>query len=236
MIKIIPACGVNGLAEYVEKRQVAIPRPEQCGNCRQKGSLWKHGCFERWAIEAEIEVLLKIQRFICKACGRTTSCLFEFLVPYRQFTVALIAQGVSNYASEQTTYRSEAEGLSKLESGDTPKPSHCQVYRWVRTVCDKVQNLLLQAQKTMVMTGRAVELEESKSNICPNAYNAKSSSKSASLNLLAELNCMSKTIFGGAGLAALHAYLLQSVEALQAVFAGRAFELVTPHRAKHLIF
>jgi hypothetical protein len=236
MIKIIPACGVNGLAEYVEKKHIVVPRPDECGNCRKKGSLWKHGCFERWAIEAETEVLLRIQRFLCPACGATTSCLFEFLVPYRRFTVAVIAQGVSSYASAQTTYRGEAVGLSKLESSDTPKPSHCQVFRWVRTVCDKVQIHLLQAQKTMVMTGRADELEQLRRKICPNSDKAKSIAKSASLNLLAELNCIAELIFADDGLAALHAHLLQSVEALQAIFAGHAFELVTPQRAKHLIF
>jgi transposase-like protein len=234
---IIPIFVVKSLAEYQEKyEQIEVPRPEGCGRCRWKSALWRHGSFNRTATEGEIEVRIKVQRFLCPACGRTASCLFAFLIPYRRFTAAVFAEAVSSYSTKETSYRQLAGGLSALVDSGPPKPSHSQVFGWVKNTCRKVESLLLEIQKELVMTGRTDDVEQLRTRLCPNAKKAKTEAKVRALNHLSELVSATTLLLANNNLAELHTHFLQCVESLQEIFTQRAFELATPQRTKHGIF
>lgn len=235
---IIPVFGLATLAEYLKvKDQIEVPRPVQCPGCKESGTFWKHDFFERQAIEGEVRALVRIQRFLCRACGLAVSCLFAFLVPYRQFTAAMVAKACEVYACEETTYREEAEELSVLNSEDPPEPSHAQVFRWVNCLAQKSEQLLYQLQKEFVMRGDVEKLEIAVLDNCPNACKAQSLEKAKVLNQACELvHCTRLAFAVNNPLAELHAHFLKAVESLQAAFSGREPKLSNPQTMKQVIF
>jgi hypothetical protein len=223
------------LAEYIKLGAPEAPRPLICPVCGTSEPFWRHGHFNRQAFEGELSATVKIQRFLCSACGLAVSCLFAFLVPYRQATAALVARAVSDYGISRTTYRNEAGELSKLESEAPPKPSHGQVFRWVKSICDKAEGLLLQVQKEVVLLGRIELLEDTTGVVCPNAVKAHTIEKARSLNRVAELIQQTALLVSG-GLLELQTHFLSQVESLQAIFCDRFIRLFTPQKVKHVIW
>src|SRR5580692_8293987 len=97
---IIPVSVPSTLVEYLKvKDQIDVPRPASCPKCAATNTFWRHDHFERKAMEGELTGSVRIQRFLCRACGLAVSCLFAFLVPYRQFTAAIVAKAVEGYAA-----------------------------------------------------------------------------------------------------------------------------------------
>jgi hypothetical protein len=74
-------------------------------NCGADEPLRRCGSYPRQVIEGVLMVLLLIYRFRCRSCGRTASCPYSFLVPYRRFTAKWICWGIELYGvgQEQTT-------------------------------------------------------------------------------------------------------------------------------------
>lgn len=72
------------------------------------------GSYPRQVIEGVLMVLLLIYRFRCRSCGKTASCPYSFLVPYRRFTAKWICWGIELYGAgqEQTTYDEVSVDLS----------------------------------------------------------------------------------------------------------------------------
>jgi hypothetical protein len=223
------------LAEYIKLGAPEAPRPLICPDCSAREQFWRHGRFKRLAFEGELSATVTIQRFLCSACGLAVSCLFVFLVPYKQATVALVARAVSDYSTSCTTYRSEAGELSKLESQAPSKPSHAQVFRWVKSICGKAEGLLLQVQKEVVLLGRVEFLGDMTGVVCPNAVKAHTIEKVRSLNTLAELIQQTALLVSG-GLLELQTHFLSQVESLQAIFCDRFIRLFTPQKVKHVIW
>ncbi|HEY9791151.1 MAG TPA: DUF6431 domain-containing protein [Candidatus Obscuribacterales bacterium] len=232
---ILPVFKPATLAEYIKSGAPEVPRPLICPVCGARKRFWRHDHFERQAFERELSATVRIERFLCSNCGLTVSCVFAFLVPYKQATAAVVAQAALDYGLSKRTYREEAEDLSKLESDAPPKPSHSQVFRWVRSICQKSEQLLLQVQKEAVMVGRAESLQGLLGVICPNAVKAHTIEKARSLNRLAELIQLTALIVAG-GLLELQTHFLGQVESLQAIFCDRFIRLFTPQKVKHVIW
>jgi len=234
---IIPVIGLATLAEYLKvKDEIEVPRPVHCPRCKESGTFWKHDCFERQAVEGELRATIRVQRFLCRVCGLAVSRLFAFLVPYRQFTAAMVAKACEVYACEETTYRQEAEDLSVLNSEGTPKPSHAQVFRWVNCLARRSEHLLFLSQKEMVMQGNLEKLDVTLHD-CPNAYKAQSLEKAKALNGTGELMQLAKFALRVSNpLLQLHAHFLRAVESWQAIFSERPLKLSNPQTMKHVIF
>jgi len=233
---IIPIFEPATLADYIKLGAPPAPRPSVCPECGERGSFWRHDHFERSAFEGVLEARVRIQRFLCHACGLAVSCLFAFLVPYRRATASLVAQAVTKYAGTPTTYRQAAEEVSPLESTATPKPSHSQVFRWVQGVAIKAEHLLLQVQKELLLLGRSDDVQRLVGVHCPNAHRAHSIRKAASLNSLAELLQFANLLVGDGALSALQANFLSKVESLQVILSQRVIRLANPQNMKHVVF
>jgi transposase len=151
---IVPVFYFKSARDYVERRnQVEIERPKKCSKCCKENCFWAHGHYEREVIEGGEAVTIRVPRFICSICSCTISCLFSFLIPYRRFTEA-VSKAIEDYAIKKTTYREEAEEVSVLDSAGSPKPSHAQVFRWVRFVADKAESLLFLVQQELALKGK----------------------------------------------------------------------------------
>lgn len=234
---IIALLGVSSLAELFESNNyVEVERPTACPRCKANDPFWRHDSFKRTAIEGELTARIRVQRFLCRVCGLTVSCLFAFLIPYRQFTAAVVATAVEKYGTEKTTYRHEAEELSALDCDDAPRPSHVQVFRWVDCIAKKSAHLLLQMQRELVMQGSAKDLESAPGGSCPNAIKAHSVEKAHILNHSFEVVQLARLLLAKTSLSTLHAHFLSAVESLQAIFSGRTVRLTAPQKMKHVAF
>jgi hypothetical protein len=138
------------------------------------------GSYPRQVIEGVLMVLLLIYRFRCRSCGKTASCPYSFLVPYRRFTAKWICWGIELYGAgqEQTTYdevsvdlsttgfvdenenteysaQEELEEKAKEANGQKRKDGYCParstVFSWVDFVCKRVELLVQQTEKELVL-------------------------------------------------------------------------------------
>src|SRR5271156_4431702 len=73
--------------QYVENgKDLEVERPSRCPRetCNRRDCFWRHTGYYRQVKEEDESVSVRIQRFMCRYCGLVISCLFSFLVPYRQ--------------------------------------------------------------------------------------------------------------------------------------------------------
>lgn len=232
---ILPVFEPASLAEYIKSGAPEPQRPETCPRCGGRHTFWRHDSFERQAFEKELTATVRIQRFLCRNCGLTVSCLFAFLIPYKQATAAVVAEAAFEYGTKRTTYRALAEELDDLDSEAATRPSHTQAFKWIESICSKSEYLLQQIQKEAVMLGGSDLLQNLVGVVCPNARKAHSSEKSKRLNALAEVIHHAHQLLG-ARLFELQSYFLRGVESLQAIFCDRVIGLLAPHRTKHVIW
>lgn len=178
----IPAQNSSSVHEFFKQGgKVEIPRPQECSYelCRLQEPLRKNGSYARQVIYWGLYFLVQICRFRCKRCGRTASCPYSWLVPYRRFSAEVIAAGIEAYASKEVTYRDLDLELSDLELAEPEmdiraeglyenvveesiakqigkdgeprcRPAHTTIFNWVGFVCDRVEALLMQIQKELV--------------------------------------------------------------------------------------
>jgi Domain of unknown function (DUF6431) len=121
---------VNAYAEgYAE---VATRRPEWCPLCEAVGQMIGHGTYPRKPLDTTPDPpwLLKIRRWMCRACKHTTSLLPDVLHRYRHYVWAVIAAVLlRRLLLGQTWVQIQAE-LSAMPAGAPPAPSLDSLMRW----------------------------------------------------------------------------------------------------------
>jgi len=66
-------------------------RPGSCPQCRDKHPLTAHGFYTRTLIDTAFDGVIRVRRYLCKACQRTVSLLPEFILPYLRSSLIVIA-------------------------------------------------------------------------------------------------------------------------------------------------
>lgn len=232
MILTVP--GPATLAEYVNSQEKQwVKRPKRCAGCAGM-RMWRHTGYERVAREVDGEARrIKIERFRCALCGLVVSCLFEFLIPYAQYTVQAVAQWAAAYLEYLTTY--EAFGWSG--AGDQKS----SVFRRVDATVRKTTDLIDEVQ-TEAMLSRPEHVSMNRlSAECPNAVKAKSAAKAAALNSSATLLQICRNLVdkdkGADLLEMLHGYFATSAERLYSIFSCRKWlQMSNQHSLKRVIF
>jgi transposase-like protein len=82
----------GSLQQYIER--LADPdcyRPGHCPQCHAKEPLTAHGFYTRTLIDAAFDGVIRVRRYLCRACRRTVSLLPEFILPYLRSSVLVIA-------------------------------------------------------------------------------------------------------------------------------------------------
>jgi hypothetical protein len=80
---------------YVESfRHLIFPRPDACPQCHALDELIGHGFYQRKALEPTQTYAVRVKRWYCKACFRTTSLLPSFLFSFRHYLVVTLQQVV----------------------------------------------------------------------------------------------------------------------------------------------
>ena len=66
-------------------------RPASCPQCESKQPLMCHGFYKRTVADMGSDCVIRVRRFLCRACRRTVSLLPEFVLPYLRFTIRVIS-------------------------------------------------------------------------------------------------------------------------------------------------
>lgn len=148
---IILQKGFESIEEYLshtgeESGEIQRECPE-CG-----GRLWKNGSYRRVCLTLQFCVVLRIQRVICKNCGKSGSCLYEFLIPYKRYEGSIQALYVHQLFQSNSTYRNAAWCDEDGERNDA-EASLSRAYRAVSDACDSAENLLQQIQQVCIEEG-----------------------------------------------------------------------------------
>jgi transposase-like protein len=66
-------------------------RPGHCPQCQTKRPLSAHGFYTRTLIDTAFDGVIRVRRYLCRACQRTVSLLPEFILPYLRSSLMVIA-------------------------------------------------------------------------------------------------------------------------------------------------
>lgn len=69
-------------------------RPSSCPQCLAKEPLIGHGFYRRTIVDETFDGLIRIRRYLCRACLRTVSLLPEWALPFMRFSIPEIARTV----------------------------------------------------------------------------------------------------------------------------------------------
>ena len=76
-------------AEY---ERLEIIRPEGCPQCQAMGQMIGHGSYGRKVRDREAVYLIRVRRWLCKACKRTVSALPDLVLQYRWYLTETIQE------------------------------------------------------------------------------------------------------------------------------------------------
>jgi hypothetical protein len=68
-----------------------VHRPSHCPQWQDKHPLTAHGFYNRTLIDTAFDGIIRVRRYLCRACGRTVSLLPEFILPYLRSSLTVIA-------------------------------------------------------------------------------------------------------------------------------------------------
>lgn len=113
--------------------EAATRRPERCPECGAVGQMIGHGCYPR---KKPLDTTpnpprpVKIRRWKCTACKRTTSLLPDVLHRYRHYVWAVIGPALlRHFLLGQTWVQIQAD-LNGLPEEAPPAPSLDSLMRW----------------------------------------------------------------------------------------------------------
>lgn len=151
---VVLQTGISSLEQFLlqgQKSKVKIP--SECQDCQ--GKLWKHGTYERTCRTLFVFVFVVIQRALCKECGKTVSCLYEFLTPYKQYDESVRSRYVEKYLEPGATYRDAAWGDEDGDRADA-EASVSRAYRAVKEAGESAELMVQQIQQECVEAGMPI--------------------------------------------------------------------------------
>jgi hypothetical protein len=66
-------------------------RPHHCPQCEANHPLTGHGFYRRTIVGIAFDGVIRVRRYLCRACRRTVSLLPEFALPWLRFSIPVIA-------------------------------------------------------------------------------------------------------------------------------------------------
>jgi transposase-like protein len=89
-------------------------RPSRCPQCESKRRLVCHGFYRRTVVEFDWDGVIRVRRYLCKACRRTISLLPEFVLPYLRFAIVVMAAFLKARLCCRQTLKASAEPAHQL--------------------------------------------------------------------------------------------------------------------------
>jgi hypothetical protein len=66
-------------------------RPDHCPQCESPSPLTGHGFYRRTLVDLAFDGIIRVRRYLCRSCRRTTSLLPDLALPWLRFSVSVIA-------------------------------------------------------------------------------------------------------------------------------------------------
>jgi hypothetical protein len=66
-------------------------RPDHCPQCESRYPLTGHGFYRRTLVDLAFDGFIRVRRYLCRSCKRTTSLLPDLVLPWLRFSVSVIA-------------------------------------------------------------------------------------------------------------------------------------------------
>ena len=166
----------------------------------------------------------------CQACRLSFSLLYDFLIPYRRYTVPAFEAATLTYL---TTFCSYAEALWSSVEGET-KMAYSTLFRAVAALTERVWLAQQQLQTAIVDSGAAVPLVETD---CPNAIKCSTPPKFERLKALAKLIVLAQLLLDAPVLESLHRLFATSSEYKFSLLNTRkSLRLSAPHYSQRALF
>ncbi len=128
--------------------QLDIPRPRDCPHCQASDTFIGHGAYWRKALDRWEDYLIRIQRWLCKACRHTVSILPSFLLRHRRYLLAVIQQVVTARFEDDASWgQIEQQGMT--EADDDCVPCERTVRRWCESFAAQAPRWLAAVQQTL---------------------------------------------------------------------------------------
>ena len=99
------SCTVQRYAEEIA--DVDRYRPDHCPQCAARDPLTGHGFYCRTLVDVAWEGIIRVRRYLCHCCKRTTSLLPGFALPWLRFSVSVIALFLVARVAAQATMPSQ---------------------------------------------------------------------------------------------------------------------------------
>ena len=115
------------IQKYIENDGHKLcPRPGLCGHCQTVGRMVGHGSYWRKPKDLDRAWWVRVKRWRCQVCRRTTSCLPSFLLPWRHYLVWVIQRVLVRRLEAGDSWAEAAAG-----SSDQGLPALRTMQRWV---------------------------------------------------------------------------------------------------------
>ena len=105
-------------------------RPSSCPQCLIKEPLTAHGFYSRSIVDEAFDGLIRIRRYLCRACRRTVSLLPEWALPFMRFSIPVIAHTIKARLLEKQRWKAAA-----------PQAPHQRGQHWVRRFAQQAESL-----------------------------------------------------------------------------------------------
>jgi hypothetical protein len=66
-------------------------RPDHCPQCEARRPLTGHGFYRRTLVDLAFDGVIRVRRYLCRACNRTVSLLPAFALPWLRFSITVIS-------------------------------------------------------------------------------------------------------------------------------------------------
>jgi len=188
---IIPVFGVKSIEEYLTDIFV-VELPEKCFDCGR--NLWRHGAYSRKALTLDgAPVAVWIPRLWCPDCRVSISCLYEFLIPFKQYVLTVFWTYVNHVIEKSYSLR---EAAWSEEDGDREDAgaSVSRAFRAMDEAGKWADQALRRMQEKLVEEG--IKWDEMELHV--KSPVARSADKQRRLDLLAYANALYKRFWGDA--------------------------------------
>ena len=101
-------------------------RPGHCPQCHAKQPLTAHGFYTRTLVDTAFDGVIRVRRYLCRACRRTVSLLPEFILPYLRSSLMVIALFLVAHLLGGQTLEAAAR------SAPPPMPYYQRGQFWIR--------------------------------------------------------------------------------------------------------
>lgn len=123
---------VGSVQQYLSQLGDAdLHRPDHCPQCPSQQPLTSLGFYTRTIMDAAYDGVIRVRRYLCKACRRSVSLLPEFALPYLRSSITVIAVFLITRLLHGKTLQQALPPASPYQRGQP----------WVRRFCRQAEPL-----------------------------------------------------------------------------------------------